>query len=374
MLPSARATLMAALDAGWADPQRLYAEARRARALLDQARELLADGLGVRPPEVSFLPGGPAALRAGLEGLRYAGRRRGARMVATAVEHSAILTTGRYHAAQADNASLLAEVGVDRVGRVDLPALEDALSVPGTVLAAVQSANGEIGTRQPLERAHGLCRTRGIPLLVDAMASLGRDPTPANFDVLAGDARSWGGPAGLGVLVVPERTRWRRPGPTSEVEHGRTDVEPVVAIALAAAEAWRQTQANREDEAARSSAIIGRLRAAAADLRDVDVVGDADDRLPHVLTFSLLYVDGEALVTELDRRGFAVGSGSACTSSTLEPSHVLAAMGVLTHGNVRITLPLNAIAPTLENDVDRFIAELPDAVAVVRAQLGASNL
>ena len=374
MLPSARATLMAALDAGWADPQRLYAEARRARALLDQARELLADGLGVRPPEVSFLPGGPAALRAGIEGLRYAGRRRGARMVATAVEHSTILTTGRYHAAQSDNASLQAEVGVDRVGRVDLPALEDALSVPGTVLAAVQSANGEIGTRQPLELAHGLCRTRGIPLLVDAMASLGHDPTPRDFDVLAGDARSWGGPAGLGVLVVPERTRWRRPGPTSEVEHGRTDVEPMVAIALAAAEAWRQTAAGRLEEAARSSAIIGRLRAAAADLRDVDVVGDADDRLPHVLTFSLLYVDGEALVTELDRRGFAVGSGSACTSSTLEPSHVLAAMGVLTHGNVRITLPLNAIAPTLEADVDRFIAELPDAVAVVRAQLGASNL
>ena len=374
MLPSARATLMAALDAGWADPQRLYAEGRRARALLDQARELFADGLGVRPPEVSFVPGGPAALRAGLEGLRYAGRRRGARMVATAVEHSAILTTGRYHAAQADNALLFAEVGVDRVGRVDLSVLEQAISVPGTVLAAVQSANGEIGTRQPLEQAHGLCRARGIPLLVDAMASLGHDPTPVHFDVLAGDARSWGGPAGLGVLVVPERTRWRRPGPNSEVEHGRTDVEPVVAIALAAAEAWRQTQANRVDEAARSSAIIARLRAAAADLHDVDVVGDADDRLPHVLTFSLLYVDGEALVTELDRRGFAVGSGSACTSSTLEPSHVLAAMGVLTHGNVRITLPLNAIAPTLEGDVDRFIAELPDAVAVVRAHLGASDL
>ena len=365
---------MAALDAGWADPRRLYAEARQARALLDEAREVLAGGLGVRPPEVSFLPGGPAAFRAGLEGLRYAGRRRGARMVATAVEHSAILTTGRYHAAQAEEPSLFAEVPVDRVGRVDLSALEQAVAVPGTVLAAVQSANGEVGTRQPLEQAHGLCRARGIPLLVDAMASLGRDAPPTQFDVLAGDARSWGGPAGLGVLVVPERTRWRRRGPVSEVEHGRTDVEPVVAIALAAAEAWRQTEAARVDEAARSSAIVRRLRAAAGDLRDVDVVGDADDRLPHVLTFSLLYVDGEALVTELDRRGFAVGSGSACTSSTLEPSHVLAAMGVLTHGNVRITLPLGMIAPTVEDDIDRFIAELPAAVATVRAHLGASDL
>jgi cysteine desulfurase len=374
MLPAARETLMAAMDAGWADPRRLYSEGRTARALLDQAREVLADGLGVRPPEVSFLPGGPAAIRAGLEGLRYAGRRRGARIVATSVEHSAILTTGRYYAAQAEDPSLFAEVPVDRCGRVDLSALRQAVAVPSTVVAAVQSANGEIGTRQPLEQAQELCRTQGIPLLVDAMASLGRDPAPSLFDVMAGDARSWGGPAGLGVLVVPERTRWQRPGPVSEIEQGRTDVEPVVAIALAAAEAWRQTQATRADEATGSSAILRRLRAAASGLRDVEVVGDADDCLPHVLTFSLLYVDGEALSTELDRRGFAVGSGSACTSSTLQPSHVLAAMGVLTHGNVRITLPLQAIAPNLSSDIDRFIAELPAAVATIRAHLGASDL
>jgi cysteine desulfurase len=374
MLPAARATLAAALDAGWADPQRLYAEGRAARALLDQAREVLAQGLGVRPAEVSFLPSGPAGLRTAVEGLRYAGRRRGARMVATAVEHSAILTTGRYHAAAAQDPSLFAEVPVDWSGRVDLTALQDAVAVPGTVLAAVQSANGEIGTRQPLERAHALCLKHGIPLLVDAMASLGRDPTPEHFDVLAGDARSWGGPGGLGVLVVPERTRWRRPGPISEVEHGRTDVEPMIALALAAAEAWRATQADRADQSALSSALVRRLRAAAEHLPDVEVVGDPDNGLPHVLTFSLLYVDGEALAIELDRRGFAVGTGSACTSSTLEPSHVLAAMGVLTHGNVRLTLPLSPVAPRLVEDVSRFIAELPDAVAAVRAHLGASGL
>jgi len=374
MLPAAETTLMAALDAGWADPRRLYAEGRAARVLLDQAREVLAQGMGVRPAEVSFLPSGPAALRAGLDGLRYAGRRRGAAIVATAVEHSAILTTGRYHAAAAQDPSLFTEVPVDRVGRVDLSALDQAVAVDGTALACVQSANGEVGTRQPLEEAHALCRTHDVPLLVDAMASLGRDPVPEHFDVLAGDARSWGGPGALGVLVVPEHTRWRRPGPVSDIEHGRTDVEPSIALALAAAEAWRQTEADLAGQAARSSAIIARLRAAAGELRDVEVVGDPDDRLPHVLTFSLLYVDGEALVIELDRRGFAVGSGSACTSSTLEPSHVLAAMGALTHGNVRVTLPLNAIAPTLDEDVSRFLVELPAAVAAVRAQLGAGEL
>jgi cysteine desulfurase len=374
LLPAARATLIAALDAGWADPRRLYAEARTARALLDQAREVLAEGLGVRPAEVSFLPSGPAALRTGLQGLGHAGRRRGARFVATAVEHSAILTTGRHHAATAKDPSLFAEVPVDRQGRVDLQALEEAVATSGTVLAAVQSANGEVGTRQPLDRAHDLCRAHDVPLLVDAMASLGREATPEHFDVMAGDARSWGGPGGLGVLVVPERTRWRLPGPDSELEHGRTDVEPVVALALAAAEAWRQTEAVRTGQSASSGALVRRLRAAVGGLPDVDVVGDPDDRLPHVLTFSLLYVDGEALVTELDRRGFAVGSGSACTSSTLEPSHVLAAMGVLTHGNVRVTLPLDPVAPTLDEDVSRFLAELPGAVAAVRAQLGASDL
>lgn len=386
MLPAARATLMSALDAGWADPQRLYAEGRTARALLDQAREVLAAGLGVRPAELSFLPSGPAALRAGLHGLRYAGRRRGARMVATAIEHSAILTTGRHIAAAAHDPatsrdpagelhpSLFAEVPVDRLGRVDLSALDRAVAIGGTVLAAVQSANAEVGTRQPLEPAHEICGAHGIPLLVDAMASLGRDPTPEHFDVMAGDARSWGGPGGVGVLVVPERTRWRRPGPDSELEHGRTDVEPMIALALAAAEAWRQTEADRAGQSSSSSALIRRLRAAAGDLPDVDVVGDPDDRLPHVLTFSLLYVDGEALVIELDRRGFAMGSGSACTSSMLEPSHVLAAMGVLTHGNIRLTLPLDPVAPTLEADVTRFIAELPGAVAAVRAQLGATGL
>src|SRR5262245_20641776 len=101
MHPTARETFLAALDAGWADPRRLYTEARTARRLLDQAREVLAAGLGVRPPEVCFAPDGPAGLRLAVEGLRYAGRRRGARVVASAVEHSAVLVPGRDAAARA---------------------------------------------------------------------------------------------------------------------------------------------------------------------------------------------------------------------------------------------------------------------------------
>ncbi|MBX9246573.1 aminotransferase class V-fold PLP-dependent enzyme, partial [Actinotalea ferrariae] len=132
----------------------------------------------------------------------------------------------------------------------------------------------------------------------------------------------------------------------------------------------RAVLADRAAADARRRALVDRVRAAASAVPDVDVVGDPDHRLPHVLTFSCLYVDGEALVGELDRRGFAVGSGSACTSSALEPSHVLAAMGALTHGNVRIALP----ADVREDDVDRFCAELPLAVAAVRSATGVVGL
>lgn len=366
-LTTARETMYAAFEAGWADPRRLYTEARRARRMLDQAREVIAAGLGVAPPELSFLPGGPAAVRSGLDGLRYAGRRRGPDVVASAVEHSAILLELSHLAATGAMAGE-ATVAVDRAGRVDLNAWTQALS-ESVAVAVLQSANGEVGTRQPLAQAHELCAARGIPLLVDASAGLGRDPAPTAYDVLAGDARSWGGPAGVGVLVVPARTRWRAPGPVSEAEGGRSQVEPVVPLVLAAAEAWQQTEHRRQADAHEAHELVARIRRAAALLPDTEVVGVGDDRLPHVTTFSCLFVDGEALVDELDRRGFAVASGSACTSSTLEPSHVLAAMGVLTHGNVRVTLPLAAVAPTRAESVDRFCAELPAAVAAVRARL-----
>jgi len=367
--PAAREMMAAAWEAGWADPRRLHAEGRRARRLLDEARAMLAEGLGVSPQTLSFTPGGPAALRSGLEGLRYAARRTGPRLVASAVEHSAILVTGRQIVADSQDPSAFGEVGVDRLGRVDLDAWGQALAVPGTSVAALQSANGEVGTRQPLADAHEACRARGIPLLVDATAGLGRDEAPEHYDVLAADARSFAGPAGVGLLVIPARTRWRRPGPPSELEGGRSLDEPVLPLVLGAAEAWARTAVDRAEETRAARALVDRIRAVAASVPESEVAGDPVDRLPHVLTVSFLLADGEALVTELDRRGIAVASGSACTSSTLEPSHVLAAMGALTHGNIRVTLPVAAVSPTREQDVEALVRALPDAVAAVRAQV-----
>lgn len=374
MHPVARETLMAAIEAGWADPRRLHRPARRARALLDAARGVLADGLGVRPEEVSFHAGGAgAALAAGLDGLARPRRRTGARLVASAVEHSGILVPGRYAAAHGADPALLAEVPVDRLGRVDLDAWTDAVREPGTAVAALQHANGEVGTVQPVDRAYAACREAGVPLLVDATASAGRVGAPAAYDVLVADAASVGGPP-LGILVTPERTPFARSGPPREAESGRADGPVWVPLALAAAEAWQQCAAAADQDAAAARELTDRLRAAAAAIPDVEVAGDPSDRLPHIVTFSALFVDGETIVTELDRRDLAVASGSACTASTLEPSHVLAAMGVLTHGNVRVTLPWEAVAPGRAAAVDRLAAELPDVIAGARRRLGAERL
>jgi cysteine desulfurase len=122
----------------------------------------------------------------------------------------------------------------------------------------------------------------------------------------------------------------------------------------------------RDEVGARQRALVDRIRRAAAEIPDVEVVGDPVDRLPHLVTFSCLYVDGEALVTELDRLGYAVASGSACTASTLTPSHVLAAMGALTHGNVRLSLARDAT----QDQVDGFLDVLPGVVARLRAEVG----
>jgi cysteine desulfurase len=195
---------------------------------------------------------------------------------------------------------------------------------------------------------------------------MGRLPLPEGWDAVAGSAHKWGGPAGVGVLVVRKGSWWVNPFPGDDRVDERAAGFENVPAALAAAAALRAVVAERDEVGARQRALVDRVRAAAAAVPDVEVVGDPVDRLPHLVTFSCLYVDGEALVTELDRRGFAVASGSACTSSTLAPSRVLEAMGVLTHGNVRVSLTRTTTAA----EVDGLLAALPSVVRDIRAEVG----
>jgi len=330
--------------------------------LLDGAREALAAGIGARTEELVFTGSFVEAVHAAVLGTVQARHRVGNRVLHSAVEHSAVL-----HAA--GRAGTAEPIGVDRLGRVDADTFVDRLYSPGVVLGCLQSANGEVGTVQPVTEVAAAARSAGVPLLVDIAASAGRLPTPPGWDLLVADPRSWGAPGGLGLLAVGANTRWTSAAPDDDGTE-RVPGAPSVPAALAAAVSLQAVLADAEQDDLRRRALTARIRAAAAGIADTEVVGDPEHRLPHVVTFSCLYVDGEAIVDELDRAGFAVGSGSACTASTLEPSHVLAAMGVLTHGNVRVGVPPGVS----EAEVEAFCAVLPGAVQRVREFLGAENL
>ena len=376
--PAARAALLGALEDGWADPTRLYREGRRAGIMLDQARQRVAVVLGCRPDELHFAGSGTQAVHLAVLGTVAAHRRPGrgpGHMTASAVEHSSVLHAARYCEQEGARTTI---VGVDQQGRVDAAEFAAALiptapaarehagppERPGrTVLACLQSANPEVGTIQPVEDVARACRSESVPLLVDAAASAGRLAIPPGWSLLTASAHKWGGPAGIGVLAVRKGTRWRSPLPYDEREGGKVPGYPNVPAAVAAAAALEAMDTERLTRETALRALTDRIRIRIPDVvPDSVVYGDPVQRLTHIVTFCCLYVNGEALVTELDRAGFGVSSGSACTADTLRPSHVLEAMGVVTHGNVRVSLP----SATTEDTIEHFLAVLPGIVAGLR--------
>jgi cysteine desulfurase len=357
--PAARSALIAALDDGWADPGRLYSSARRARQLLDGARESISAVIGCRPDEITFTPNGTASLYGGLAGALEGRRRVGDHVIHSAIEHSSLL-----HAVGGQPAT---SVPVDRSGLLDLDAWAAAVR-PDTAVACLIAASHEVGTIQPVERAAELCGD--VPLLVDAAQVIGRAPVPTGWSVLTGSAHKWGGPAGVGLLAVRTGTRFAPGYPEDEHQGGRAAGPVPLPQVLAAAVALEAAQAESAAEDRRLRALVDRIRAEVSTLPDVEVVGHPTLRLPHLVTFSCLYVDGEQLVRTLDEEGFEVSSGSSCTSSALEPSHVLVAMGVLTHGNVRVSLSRS----TTEADVERFLTTLPRVLERLRAEAGVDGL
>lgn len=353
--PAARDTLLAALERGYGDPRRLHHAGRDARLLLDNARAVIAECLGVQPDEVGFVASGTDAVQRGLLGLAAATGRTG--IVHSAVEHSSVL-----HAVSWRDSPAHARVPVLPSGRVDLAALAAASRHHDVAAVALQAANQEVGTLQPVDEVD--CPP-AVPLLVDAAAAAGHVLLPRRWHALTASAHKWGGPAGVGILAVRRGTRWTNPFP-GEDGLDQTGSFPNVPGALAAAAALQAVLAEREQVAARQFQQVEQIRRAAAALPDTEVVGDPVARLPHLVTFSCLYVGGDEIVSALAERGYAVASGSACTASTLEPSHVLAAMGALTHGNVRVSLERD----TTDAQVDGFCAALADAVSGIRARAG----
>jgi cysteine desulfurase len=364
MLPAARQAWVDAQQAGWGDPVRLHRPGRLAAQALDQARELIAGAVGARPDEVIFTASAAHSNQAAIAGLALGRRRVGRRIVTTAIDHSSVL-------AAAAAAGSHTAIEVDHEGHVDLERWTGAVQSTGTAAACIQVANHEVGTLQPYTEAAQICQRAEVPLILDATAALGRIELgdAGGWSMLTGWAGAFGGPASVGILVIKKNARWRAPYPTDDYQGGRWPGVPDVPAIYAAAVALDSWLQSGHAVSKRQHDLIDQLRAGIAQrVPDVDVAGDPVRRVPHLLTFSVLYVDGETLTLELDKAGFAVASGSACSASSEHPSHVLAAMGALTHGNVRIGLTWSTTAA----EIERFLQVLPPVVAGIRATVGVS--
>jgi cysteine desulfurase len=344
------------------DPGRLHAEGRTTRVAIEDAREQVGALVGARPREVVFGSSGTEAINAAVFGAAARGREQGRmHVVTTAVEHSAVLDSVRR---ETDDVTV---IGVDAHGRFD--AAEVAAAVrPNTVLVSVQLANHEVGTLQPAAAVSAFARERGAIVHVDACAAVGH--VPVSFAALGADlcsitAHKLGGPKGAGALLV---RRGLRLAPLivggAQERLRRGGLENVAAIVgFGTACATLSDGDNLATEASTAAALVERAAAVLDDL-GATRFGDPDPRarLPHVLCFGVVGVEAEPILLALDQHGMAVHSGSACSSELLEPSPVLAAMGVDADHSLRVSVGWNTTA----DDVERFVAALPDIVSRFR--------
>jgi cysteine desulfurase len=335
-----------------ADPGRVHTEGRMARAAVEEARESVAALLGVRPRSVIFTSGATEAANAAVWGAGTG------TVVCAAVEHSCVRDASA-------RAGPVVIAPVDRSGRVDAAFVAAALR-DQPALVHCQWANHEVGTLQPVAEVVGLCRSAGVLVHVDAAQAVGH--VPVDLDALGADLVSvsghkFGGPPGTGALIVRRGLRVRPFIVGGEQERARRGgMENVAAVAGlgAAAEAVAASLADEGASARRQTAAL--LEAALA-VPGVTGYGDPVERVPHIVCVGVEGVEAEAVLLGLDQAGIAAHSGSACSSESLEPSPVLAAMGVDAERSLRLSVGWSTTAA----DVDAFATAFGGVVARLRA-------
>jgi cysteine desulfurase len=330
-----------------ADPGRVHTDGRQSRGAVEEAREQVAALLGARPREVVFTGGATEAIVAAVWGATERGRH----VVVPAVEHSAV----RDASAAFGDATV---VGVDGLGRVDPDEVLAAIRPGETALVHVQWANHEVGTRQPVAEVVAACRERGVLVHVDAACAAGHVPVQFDSDLMSVSAHKLGGPQGVGALLVRRGVRLRPLLVGGEQERSRRagmeNVAGIVGFGVAASMAGDAARARAQTEA---------LISAALSVDGVVTYGDAQDRVPHIACLGVAGVEAEAVLLSLDQAGIAAHSGSACSSESLEPSPVLAAMGVEAERSLRVSVGWS----TTDADVDAFAAAFPGVVSRLRA-------
>lgn len=364
--PEVAAVMMDVLTESFGNPSSTHQFGRRVRKLLEEARQKTAGAIGAASGEIVFTSGGTESNNLAIWGTAYANRNKGRHLVTTAVEHHAVLDVFRQLAREGFEVTVLP---VDTYGRVSVDQLRSALR-KDTILASVMHANNEIGTVNPLAEIGKLCRERGVLLHTDAVQSVGKIPVNVEelqVDLLTISSHKIYGPKGTGALYIRRGTAIDPLlcGGSQEkaVRPGTENVPGIVglgkAIELAAG------------ELAHESVRLVRLRDqlirnVLTSIPDVRLNGHPTERLPHNVNVSFAGVEGETLIQGLDARGIAVSAGSACTSGTLEPSHVLLSLGVergLALGTLRISLGRS----TSDEDIDVVTEELKEMVQQLRS-------
>jgi cysteine desulfurase len=365
--------MLHAYEVAWGNPSSIYAEGQRARALLDGARKQVTQVLDCRPNEVIFTSGGSEADNAAIRGAAYAQRGRGHHIVTTRIEHDAVLHAVEQLEREGFTATYLP---VDGEGFVDLGALEAAVTEETTVVS-IMYANNEVGTIEPIEEATRIVKAKNPAAVfhtdaVQAAGALDIRPRALGVDMLSLAGHKIYGPKGVGVLYVKGRTPFQPFVVGGGQEKNRRAGTENVAGAVGMAEALRMAYEELEERTARVRRLRDRLFHGLPDrIPDTVITGPRDlaRRLPNNFSCCFGGVQGETVLLQMDLDGMAASSGSACTTGSLEPSHVLVAMGTdeeLARSSLRLTLGVD----NTDEHVDHVLEALPAMIARLRAMSG----
>ena len=350
----------------YGNPSSVHAFGREAKQGLDKARDQVAKALHCEPSEVIFTGCGTESDNTVLLGVAQRYGDKGKHIITTNVEHHAILHTCEYLEKQGYSVTYLP---VDQDGLVTAEQVAAAIR-PDTILVSIMFANNEVGTIMPIQEIGAVCKEKGVLFHTDAVQAVGHIPVDVqamHIDMLSLSAHKFHGPKGVGALYCRKGIRLPSYIMGGVQERGRRagteNVAGIVGLGAAIQLATEQLEENR----AKMTALRDRLMTGIqARISEVKLNGHPTNRLPNNVNFSFKYIEGESILLMLDMNGIAASSGSACTSGSLDPSHVLLALGLpheIAHGSVRLTLG----DETTEEDIDYTIDVLEKTVARLRA-------
>lgn len=362
---AAKEAMIACMEEHWGNPSSLYMLGQEANEMLQSARERIAKCIGATAREIYFTSGGSEADNQAIRSAAYWGARRGKKhIISSAIEHHAVLHTLDRLKEEGFEITLLpvGEEGIVKVSDLAAALRED------TALVTIMYANNEIGTLQPIREIGALCREKKVPFHTDAVQAVGHVPVDVQadqIDMLSLSGHKFHGPRGVGALYVRQGLPLHPLIEGGAQERGkRAGTENLPAIAGMAA-ALEESCARMSGNAARMGALRDHLIAGISEIPHSALNGSHDHRLPGNVNFCFEGIEGESLLLLLDDRGICASSGSACTSGSLDPSHVLLAIGrphEVAHGSLRLSL----CEENTEAEVDAMLREIPKVVEYLR--------